>query len=156
MYLRHCSAKVRARSRQVGIVGGNSRGNKTLFFDLRELITAMPRVLIVIICKISSKFFLMFCIRIPIFWGRRFNCPRAILKTVLESGSLMEKAILQFCSIFESRVQSVPVYCIGNGIAEIQPAILVSVSLKKSGIAHPCGLCRWWYTHRMPAYPLLN
>ena len=53
----------------------------------------------------------MFCIRNPIFGDRRFNCPRAILKPVLESGSLMEQAILQFCSIFESRVQSVPVYC---------------------------------------------
>ena len=48
----------------------------------------------------------MFCIRNPIFGDRRFNSPRAILKPVLESGSLMEQAFLQFCSIFESRVHS--------------------------------------------------
>ena len=47
----------------------------------------------------------MFCTRNPIFVDRRFNCPRKILKTVLESGRQKEKAILQFCSIFESRVK---------------------------------------------------
>ena len=47
----------------------------------------------------------MFCTRNPIFVDRRFNCPRKILKTVLESGKQKEKAILQFCSIFESRVK---------------------------------------------------
>ena len=46
--------------------------------------------------KINKKFFPMFCIRNPISGDRRFKFPRAILKPVLESGSLMEKAILQF------------------------------------------------------------
>ena len=52
----------------------------------------------------------MITIENPIFGDRRFNSPRKILKTVLESGRQKEKAILQFCSIFESRVKSVPVY----------------------------------------------
>ena len=51
----------------------------------------------------------MITIENTIFGDRRFNSPRKILKTVLESGRLKEKAILQFCSIFESRVKSVHV-----------------------------------------------
>ena len=70
----------------------------------------------------------MFCIRNPIFGDRRFNCPRVILKPVLESGSIMEQAILQFCSIFESRVHSVPVYhC--NTITPLQYHNTIAVAL---------------------------
>ena len=47
----------------------------------------------------------MFCTTNPIFGDRRFNCPRKILKTVLESRRQKEKAKLQFCSIFKSRVK---------------------------------------------------
>ena len=47
----------------------------------------------------------MITIENPIFGDRRFNCPRKILKAVLESERQKEKAILQFCSIFKSRVK---------------------------------------------------
>ena len=40
-----------------------------------------------------------------IFCDRRFNCIRAILKVVLESGQLIDKTILQFYSIFEMDVK---------------------------------------------------